>query len=105
MKNLLIVIFALLCFVGCRSPQQKTYTTLASIGMSVDKAMHAAAEAKVAGKVSQSDWEKISDAHAKFIVAYSAACDLAAFDYTRFASADLIALSAKLIKTVDILLK
>ncbi len=105
MKNLLVVLVALLCFVGCKSPQQKTYTTLASIGMSVDKAMHAAAEAKVAGKVSQGDWEKIADAHAKFIVAYSSACDLAAFDYTKFASADLIELTAKLIKTVDTLLK
>ena len=103
--SLLVVAFALLTFTGCKSPQQAAYTTLASIGLSVDKAMTAAAHAKVAGKISEADWNKIANAHGKFVVAYSTACDLAAYDYSRFAPSEVIALQMELLNTINVLLK
>ena len=94
----------LLCLTGCESPKQGAYKTLAAVGMTVDKSMQAAAEAAVAGKVSNRDWAKIAEVHGKFTVAYKTACDIAAYDYTKFAPADLLEIQAELLNTINTIL-
>lgn len=103
----LVIAFCILIAVciGCASAKKTAYTTLASVGMAVDKAMVAAADAKVAGLISDADWQKIAAAHAKYRVAYSTACDLAGADLTQFSPAQVTNLAFEIINLVNSLKK
>lgn len=99
MSLTLIVILA-----GCVTPQKTAYKTLEVVGLSVDKAMQSIADAKMAGKVSNSDWEKVRALKREFNVSYNTACDLAGYDYSKFAPEQLLVIQARLFELIETLL-
>lgn len=97
--SLMLVLFIALC--GCATPKKTAYTTLAAIGVTVDKAMQGAAEAKIARKLDDTQWAEIVTVHRKWQASYNLAVDLAAQDYTKFAPSDVIALQVDLIEIIN----
>lgn len=104
MRIFLAMILAM-CIVGCTTPQQGAYKTLAAVGMSVDKAMYSIAAAKKAGKVSDDDWYKIRVLKLDFNAAYTLACDMAGYDYGQFAPEQLLVIQSRLLETIDSIMK
>lgn len=105
MKTLFATITLLAVLVGCASPQRTAYITLSAIGQGVDSAMSAAADATVAGKVSAEDWQRIAVVHSQFRAAYKTACELAAFDYSKAATPELLKLERLVLDTIAQILK
>lgn len=104
MKNLsLITLLAFLMVLpACNTtPKKVAYQSLASVGVLVDNGMKAAATAKKAGKLTDTQWKSIADKHAKFRTAYNTACDMAALDLTNLATNDLIELANQLITLIN----
>lgn len=99
-----LIITTLLC--GCQStPKQVAYQSLASIGAAANTAADALAQARFQGKVSDVNWAKAVEVQKRFLLAYGAACQTAAYDFSSFAPADLIALETELLNTVNAILK
>lgn len=96
----LVVLLALLA--GCAtSPKGSAYQTLAAVGLSVQKAMQSAAAGYRAGQLTETQWSNIALMHDRqFRPAYEAACDLAAYDYERFAPQDLLRIQAELLALI-----
>jgi hypothetical protein len=81
----LFIALALILQSGCSStPNQAAYKTLAAVGLTVDRAITSAADAKVAGQITDTEWAAISSKHADFRVAYNSAVSAAGMDYTSF---------------------
>lgn len=101
-----LVTLLLTAGVGCNSSPKKTaYTTLASVGLTVDKASDALVTARIEGKVKNADWETAKVVQKKWLLAYNEACDLAAFDYTKAASEDLLKLELEVLNTINLILQ
>lgn len=101
----LIALLFVMSLAGCQTtPKKAAYTTLSAIGVAVDNAMNGAADAKVAGKITPEQWARVASAHAKFIAAYSTACDIAGQDVTQLAPADLIAVEKEVLNTINTIL-
>lgn len=103
-----IAILALAAFLpACNTtPKKVAYQTLSAVGLSVQKAMQAAATAKVQNQIAPDDWAKIVDLHDnQYLPAYRTACDLAGHDYSTFAPADLIGLQMQLLTIINQLVK
>lgn len=97
-----ILLLALFAFGGCAvTPEKAAHTTLSAIGITVDKTMSGAAEAKVAGKINDHQWAEVVTAHRRWQASYNLAVDLAAQDYSKFAPSDVIALETDLIELVN----
>lgn len=103
MKKLLIVTVLLsLWLCGCSTtPKQATYKTLAAVGLAADTACNALVDAKVAGKVTDAQWEKAKKVQAEFFLAYNSACQAATFDYETAPSESLLKLNTILLSTIN----
>lgn len=102
----MLVTFLLIANGGCSiSPKKNVYNTLASVGLTVDKACDALVTARLEGQVKDVDWENAKVIQKKWLLAYNEACDLAAFDYSKAASEDLIKLELEVLNTINLILQ
>lgn len=92
---------------GCTTTaKQIEYKTLASVGLAVDDAMKAAANARHNNKLTAMQWETVTALHdVKFLPVYNQACDAASLDLNTVPTADLVKLATDLITTIQKLIK
>lgn len=97
----LMPVLLLLASSGCAtSAKQAAYKSLATVGYSVDAAMKAAADLKVAGKISDTDWGKIAQAHERYRLAYGAAIVAAKLDYSTISPVELTGLAQAVLDAI-----
>lgn len=98
--NTIALLFALL-FAGCQAgPERVAYNSLHITSSAVDAAMSAAADAYVAGELTDEQWVDIAEAHDKYQPAFALAVELAAFDYNAFTPGDVARLARVVTETV-----
>lgn len=100
-RNLSALVLLAAFMTACSTPQKTAYKTLEVVGMSVDKSMKAAAAARDAGKITDADWAKIRILKGDFNAAYNTACDLAGYDFSKFAPEQLLEIQARLFQTIE----
>lgn len=97
-----IILSALAAFAillsGCKTtePEAKAYISLKSIQVAVDAAMQVYGEAYRAGKVSPETRAKIHSLHGKYRIAFSAAVEVARFDYSQAPPEGLVDLAKRI---------
>ena len=109
MKQLsrLIPLLALLFFIpACgNTPQKNVYTTLATVGATVDVSMKTAAYAKAHNLITDQQWAQIAAKHSEYMQSYRLACDTAAMDFNQLAPSSLLVLESDLINLINSFLK
>lgn len=104
MVNVLVMV-TMMIMLGCGTPKQVAYKTLAAVGLSVSAAADTLALARHQGLVSNDDWEKAKAVHKDYLEAYNTAAEIAAYDFASYSPQSLVALEIKFLTTVDNILK
>lgn len=100
----LIMAATLLMSSGCgTTPKKVAYKTLASVGAAVSQASNALVDGRIAGKVTDAEWEHANNVHTDFLRTYRFACETAALD--QYAPADVIRLEIEFLNLVNSFLK
>lgn len=100
----LIMAATLLLAGGCGStPKKVAYKTLSAVGAATGAASDAIVDARLAGKITDAQWEQANNAYNDFLRVYSFACTTAAQD--TFAPADVIRVEVEFLNIVNSILK
>lgn len=83
--------------VGCGSPKQTAYKTLAAVGLSVNSAADTYALARYQGIVSDKNWIKATEVHGRFLVGYRVAVLAASGDLSKYAPEELVKLELEVL--------
>jgi flavin-binding protein dodecin len=95
-----LLTFALICglaFAGCGTPKQTAYKSLAAVGISVDSAADSYALARAQGYVTDADWAKAMEVHAKYLIAYRLAVATASGDVSQYSPVELMKLELEVL--------
>jgi hypothetical protein len=87
---------------GCNTTPKKTaYTTLAAVGSAVNATGDSLAQARLQGKVNDADWGTACQVWRDYLVVYNTSVQIAAYDFTSYAPADLVKIETLLIDTIN----
>jgi hypothetical protein len=102
---ILVVTIAMMLVVnGCgTTPKKIAYKTLAAVGASVNTASNALVDGKIAGKITDAEWQHANNVHTDFLRVYTEACNAAGLD--TYAPADVIRLELEFLNLVNSFLK
>jgi len=90
---------------GCSTARTNAYKTLAITANTVDVALKAYADARVAGKVSDDTHAKVSEIKTRYEKAFLAAATAAQANLESPSPADLIAVTTELLEIVNVATK
>ena len=86
---------------GCSTARQTSYKTLSVVAHTVDTAMKAYADVRVAGKVSDATHAKVVDVKLRYEKAFLAAATAAQANLESPASSDLIEIATQLVNIIN----
>jgi hypothetical protein len=101
----LIPIILLSLFVSCTTRREAAYKTLAITAHSVDTALKAYADARVAGKVSDATHARVSEIKLRYEKAFLAAATAAQANLDSPSPADLITVANELLEIINVATK
>lgn len=106
-SSMMIAVLLMTSGMTCQkqTPRTVTYQTLAAIGATVDAAADTAAGGRYAGKIDDQEWERLMKVHNKWLIAYSEACTIASYDFTKIAPADLVKVQTEFLTALQEVLK
>jgi hypothetical protein len=86
---------------GCSTARQTSYKTLSAVAHTVDTALKAYADARVAGKVDDATHAKVVDIKLRYEKAFLAAATAAQANLESPATSDLVTIATQLIEVVN----
>jgi len=98
-----IVAISVLCasFLGCDTTQQASYKTLSAVAHTVDTAMKAYADARVAGKVDDATHAKVVEIKKQYETAFLAAATVAQVNLASPPPTNLVSVATQLLGVIN----
>lgn len=96
MKCLIGMMVIAVMLIGCGTPKQVAYKTLAATGVAVNSAADSYALARAQGLVDDKDWAQAVVLHNQFLVAYKVAVAAASGDLSKYTPDELVKLEVQL---------
>lgn len=103
--KLSVSIILVLLLLGCATARETSFKTLSAVAHTVDTALKAYADARVAGKVDDTTHAKVSDIKLRYEKAFLAAATAAKSNLESPSPEDLTTIATQLVQTINAIIK